>query len=92
MPEGPEVACLSEELNKNLKNKMLKDFEFIGGRYVKHTLPEYFKEFKDCLPLKIIKVEYKGKLIIFHFDSFANFMLNNSKLQKFSFIRQFCLM
>ena len=69
MPEGPEVACLTEELNKNLKNKVLNDFEFIGGRYVKHSLPEYFEEFKDCLPLKISKVEYKGKLIIFHFEN-----------------------
>ena len=69
MPEGPEVACLAEELNKNLKNKVLNDFEFIGGRYVKHSLPEYFEEFKDCLPLKISKVEYKGKLIIFHFEN-----------------------
>ena len=68
MPEGPEVACLAEELNKNLKNKVLNDFEFIGGRYVKHSLPEYFEEFKECLPLKILKVEYKGKLIIFHFE------------------------
>ena len=68
MPEGPEVACLAEELNKNLKNKVLNEFEFLGGRYVKHSLPTYFEEFQECLPLKIIKVEYKGKLIIFHFE------------------------
>jgi DNA-formamidopyrimidine glycosylase len=68
MPEGPEVACLAEELNKNLQNKVINNFEFIGGRYIKHSLPEYFEEFKECLPLKIIKIEYKGKLIIFHFE------------------------
>jgi DNA-formamidopyrimidine glycosylase len=66
MPEGPEVAFIAEQLNKELKNGFLNDWSFIGGRYEKHGPPELYDQFIKGIPYLIEEVEYKGKLIIFH--------------------------
>lgn len=68
MPEGPEVACLAEELNKYLSGRTLISFEVLSGRYFKHDYPKGYESFYNSLPLEITEVEYKGKLIIFHFE------------------------
>jgi formamidopyrimidine-DNA glycosylase len=67
MPEGPEVACLSEELNKFFKGREVMEMEILGGRYVRKEKPKGWEGFQEMLPAKVEEVEYKGKLIIFHF-------------------------
>jgi DNA-formamidopyrimidine glycosylase len=66
MPEGPEVAFIAEQLNKELKSGYINDFDFIGGRYENHGPPELYDHFIERLPYYIDEVEYKGKLIVFH--------------------------
>ena len=35
MPEGPEVSILVHNLNKKVKNKIIKNIKILGGRYTK---------------------------------------------------------
>jgi formamidopyrimidine-DNA glycosylase len=65
MPEGPEVANISIQLNYKINGHILNDIQYIGGRYLNHGLPEFHDEFVDSLPLVVKDVEFKGKLIIF---------------------------
>ena len=67
MPEGPEVKTITDELDKLLNNKILVSMEILGGRYKNKTL-ENFELFQQSLPLKINKVNCKGKFIWFQLD------------------------
>lgn len=67
MPEGPEVKTITDELEKLLNNKILVSMEILGGRY-KNKTPENFELFQQSLPLKINKVNCKGKFIWFQLD------------------------
>lgn len=64
MPEISEVALTAEILNKYLKNKTLISFDFVSGRYTK-TDPIGYKEFTKSLPLKIKKIDSRGKFLWF---------------------------
>ena len=66
MPEGPEVLIISEQLDFYLCNRIITEFNIIGGRYMNHDVPKGYNNFIDLLPLTISYVECKGKLIIFH--------------------------
>lgn len=68
MPEGPEVAFIANQLNKELKGKSITSFDILGGRYSRHAEPDGLKDFRKNLPMNINEVEFKGKLIIFHFE------------------------
>lgn len=69
MPEGPEVALTAEILNKKLKNKTLVSFDFVAGRYGPDgTPPEGFNKFEKNLPMKLIKVNSKGKFMWMEFE------------------------
>jgi len=69
MPEGPEVRSLVDQLNRNVKNKTLKSIEIKKGRYVKHGPPKGYKKFIKELPLKVKKVNCKGKFIYWEFKN-----------------------
>lgn len=70
MPEGPEIALTAEILNKKLRNKTLVSFDFISGRYVTgRTQPKGFDKFNELLPMKLTKVDSKGKLMWMEFKT-----------------------
>lgn len=76
MPEGPEVTILTENLNSELKNKEIINFEITSTSRYRNKSPDNFIQFKENLPLKIKEVKNKGKLIYFLFDK--NFSLLNT--------------
>lgn len=68
MPEGPEVKSMVKQLNGLIKNKMLNAININSGRYSKKS-PDYFSDFTDNLPTKLITVNCKGKFIWFEFSN-----------------------
>ena len=76
MPEGPEVTILTENLNKELKGKIIEDFEISSTSRYRNKAPDNFVIFKEKLPLEIKGVKNKGKLIYFLFSK--NFSLLNT--------------
>lgn len=64
MPEVPETALTAEILTKYLKGKMLKSIEFASGRYQRQR-PNGWKQFAKHSPMKVIKIDSKGKFIYF---------------------------
>lgn len=64
MPEIAEVALTAEILNKYFKNKILTAFDFVSGRYSKNS-PVQYNDFIDALPLKVKKVDSRGKFMWF---------------------------
>lgn len=68
MPEVPEIVLTCEILEKYLKNKILISFDFVSGRYIKNE-PQGYSKFKEHLPLKLKKVDSKGKFMWFEFYS-----------------------
>ena len=79
MPEGPEVTIVAENLNKLLKDKYITSYQLTdNGRYRKKG-PDNCIPFGDSLPLKVMKVENKGKLIFFTFtDGKKEFYMLNT--------------
>jgi len=69
MPEGPEVKSLVNWLNYNIKNKNLLEIKIISGRYKKNESPIGWDLFKKSLPLKIKKINCKGKFIWWEFKN-----------------------
>ena len=69
MPEGPEVISLVNWLNYNIKNKNLLEIKIISGRYKKNESPIGWDLFKKSLPLKIKKINCKGKFIWWEFKN-----------------------
>jgi formamidopyrimidine-DNA glycosylase len=64
MPEICEVCIMSQFLSHTVLNKNIINIEILGGRYLKKDF-DGFNEFKQCLPLKITKIDSKGKLMWF---------------------------
>ena len=69
MPEGPEVKIITQVLKKDLKNKVIKNISFLGGRYVKHSPPKNYKQFAKELPQRVANVNCKGKFIYITFKN-----------------------
>lgn len=63
MPEGPEAKKTSTYINKFLKNNTILSINILKGRYVNKDPPCGLYYFKEKLPLKVIKVDNKGKFI-----------------------------
>ena len=76
MPEGPEVTILTENLNSELRNKMVINFEITDTSRYRNKAPDNFLSFKENLPVKIEEIKNKGKLIYFIFEK--NFSLINT--------------
>lgn len=68
MPEGPEVHGMVSELENKFKGARLNSIIIHGGRYSRHGPPNNFKELNKSLPLKILKMNCKGKFIYFCLD------------------------
>lgn len=94
-PEGPEVAVTAEQLSVLIKNTKLIAAEcFEVGK----KCPKNMDDFEDDLPLKVIKVNVRGKIIYIILKSadrwwciwcaFAmtgRFALTNTKHSRFAF-------
>lgn len=66
MPEAPEIALSAQILETKLKGKILTSIEFVSGRYgPERSEPNGFSEFKSNLPMRITKVDSKGKFMWF---------------------------
>lgn len=68
MPEAPEVRRIVDQMEPLIVGKTLKDITFQSGRYMK-KLPDGYKSILADLPLKINKLNCKGKFIYFEMDS-----------------------
>lgn len=69
MVEGPEASFLAYYISKHFKNKTLKDVIIRRGRYKHHGPPLNFKEFRRNLPLRLLDVYKKGKVIFMLFEN-----------------------
>lgn len=67
MPEGPEVAVMSQIVDKFYANKTLISVEIVSGRYSKKQRPNNMDKFIKALPLKLVKVNSQGKFMWFEF-------------------------
>ena len=75
MPEGPEVTTITDGLRDHLKGKKLLEVNIIeGGKYEKKA-PNNYQLFVDNLPLKVLEIKNKGKLIYWKFEK--NFYMIN---------------
>jgi formamidopyrimidine-DNA glycosylase len=68
MTEGPETSYLAQYIYKFFKNKKLKNIIINAGRYKHHGPPKNFNKFKSILPLKLINIYKKGKVIFLFFE------------------------
>lgn len=68
MPEVCEVVLTALYLTKLLKNKQIKSIKVLGGRYKKKPL-DNLNKFNDLLPLKITKIDSKGKQLWFELQN-----------------------
>ncbi|CAH6421232.1 Formamidopyrimidine-DNA glycosylase [uncultured virus] len=64
MPEVVEVFFTAIYLNNKLKNKQIREINILKGRYTKQHL-NGLSSFKKNLPLKIKKIQSKGKFLWF---------------------------
>ncbi len=67
MPEIVEVALTALYLNNEIVGKKLKKINVTGGRYSRHTM-KGLSAIKKDLPLKITKVNSKGKFMWFELE------------------------
>ena len=67
MPESAECHIIAEQLDELLSKKTLNSFQVISGRYTRNTLIG-LNDFKKVLPIKLNKVNCKGKFIWFEFE------------------------
>jgi len=66
MPEVCEVALTAEILHAKMKGKIITGFDFFAGRYgPDRTKPKGYDEFIKFLPLKVHKIDSKGKFLWF---------------------------
>lgn len=69
MPEAPEISYIRDYITEYCKGDNLMSVEILKGRYKKHGVPENYKDFKSYLPLKLLKVEKKGKVLFLYFEN-----------------------
>lgn len=68
MPEGPEVSVIRDCLNDHLKDKIITSVSLpLGSKFLKKS-PIGYNDFKNSLPLKLQKINSKGKFIYFVFE------------------------
>jgi formamidopyrimidine-DNA glycosylase len=72
MPEGPEVALLATHLSEIMSGSLITSFKILGGRYYGDKKPKGYDIFIDMMPLKIKKVNSKGKFLWFVLSSKKN--------------------
>lgn len=68
MPEAPEVSYIADYIDRHCEGKMLTSVEILRGRYKNHGVPKGFESFATELPLRLTKVESKGKVLFLFFE------------------------
>jgi formamidopyrimidine-DNA glycosylase len=68
MPEINEVRKYADFIKKKLKNKDIQEINILNGRYKKHGPFDKYQTLKNKLPLKLLDVKTKGKLLYMIFD------------------------
>ncbi len=68
MTEGPEASYLAQYIAKHFKNRRLRRVTIRAGRYKRHGAPNGYKEFIAELPLKLLDIRKKGKVIFLWFE------------------------
>jgi formamidopyrimidine-DNA glycosylase len=69
MPEIIEVRKCADFIKKHLNNKKIININIINGRYKKNGSFENYKKLKENIPLHLIDVKTKGKLLYLQFDN-----------------------
>ncbi len=69
MPEINEVRKCADFIIKKLKNKTITDINILNGRYKNKGPFKNFKKLKNNLPIKLIDVKTKGKLLYLIFNN-----------------------
>lgn len=83
MPEVVEITLTALFLNDQLAGKKITSLEVLGGRYSRHPLPG-LSVLKAALPLKVVKVDSKGKFMWFELQDDKNksyYLLNTFGLE-----------
>lgn len=83
MPEVVEITLTASFLNDQLAGKKINSVEVLGGRYSRHPLPG-LSVLKAALPLKVVKVDSKGKFMWFELKDDKNksyYILNTFGLE-----------
>lgn len=68
MTEGPETTYLAAYISKYFKHKRLRAVQIQSGRYKRHGAPVGFRSFMGALPLRLLNVVKKGKLLCLIFE------------------------
>ena len=68
MVEGPQATFLANGIRKKYKNSRLNQVIIQKGRYKKHGPPKNWNAFRNALPLRLIDVIKKGKVIFLFFE------------------------
>ena len=68
MPEIIEVRKCANFIRKKLKNNEIINVNILNGRYKKKKPFENYKKLKNNLPLRLVDVRTKGKLLYLIFD------------------------
>jgi len=68
MPEINEVRKYADFIKKKLKNNSITNINILNGRYKKHGPFEHYTFLKNKLPLKLLDVKTKGKLMYMIFE------------------------
>jgi formamidopyrimidine-DNA glycosylase len=69
MPEVVEVKAYADLLRTKLKGKTILEINILKGRYVKHGSFDEKKDLFKNLPIKVLDVHSKGKLIYICFEN-----------------------
>lgn len=62
MPENPECTYIAFQLNQMIQKFQLTSIEVLGGKFEKKGITD-LEKFKQLLPLRILEVKCKGKMI-----------------------------
>jgi formamidopyrimidine-DNA glycosylase len=69
MTEGPEASYLANYISKRFLKKRLRSIKIVAGRYKTHGPPHGFREFTQLLPVRLVDVYKKGKVIFLFFEN-----------------------
>ncbi len=69
MTEGPEASHLANYISKRFMKKQLRKIKIVAGRYKTHGPPRGFHPFTKSLPVRLVEVYKKGKVIFLFFDN-----------------------
>lgn len=69
MPEINEVRKCADFIRKKIKNKQIIDVNILNGRYKKKGPFKNYKKLKNNIPLKLIDVKTKGKMLYLIFNN-----------------------